>query len=60
MKRARRPNGSTPYPAISYRMAPEVIQKLKALAVKNAVSDTQMMVNLINGSYARSNLNEVS
>jgi hypothetical protein len=56
MKRIRRPNGSPANPAISYRMAPEVIKKLEELAVKNAVSKTQMMVNLINGSYARSNL----
>jgi hypothetical protein len=56
MKRIRRPNGSAPNPAISYRMAPEVIKKLEDLAEKNDVSKTQMMVNLINGSYARSNL----
>jgi hypothetical protein len=56
MKRIRRPNGSAPNPAISYRMAPEVIKKLEELAVKNAVSKTQQMVNLINASHSRSKL----
>jgi hypothetical protein len=53
MTRIRRPNGSAPNPAISYRMAPEVMTMLEELAAKNGVSKTQQMVNLIKGSHAR-------
>jgi hypothetical protein len=53
MKRIRRPNGSPTNPAISYRMAPEVMTMLEELAAKNGVSKTQQMVNLIKGSHAR-------
>jgi hypothetical protein len=53
-KRAkRRPNGSDPYPAASFRMPQEVIDKLKKMSNKNKVNDTQMLIALIERSYAR-------
>jgi hypothetical protein len=55
-KRTRRANGAAPNPAISFRMPVEVRDMLRALAVKNDKNDTQMMITLIKGSHARTNL----
>jgi predicted DNA-binding protein len=56
MKAERRPNGSTPHPAMSYRLPVEVKQMLAELAEKNGKNTTQMIITLIKGSHARTKL----
>jgi predicted transcriptional regulator len=56
MRAERRPNGSTPHPAMSYRLPVEVKQMLSELAEKNEKNTTQMIITLIKGSHARTKL----